>query len=53
MAVLGYLPKLKSDLGLLFVHNFGMVFSYKYSLFNALLIEKVSLSYFFPSQYTK
>ena len=51
MALLGYLPKLKRSLGLDFEANFCMTFPLKWSLFNTLSIENISISYpFFPSQ---
>ena len=48
--VLGDLPKLKRSLGLTLVHIFCTIFHKKYSLFNNLRIDKVSVSYFFPFQ---
>ena len=50
MVVLGYLPTLKVGLGLVLVYIFCIIFSEKYSLFNILSIDKVSMSYLFPSQ---
>ena len=45
MAVLGYLAKLERGLGLSFQAHFLHDFSEKCSLFNALSIEKVSMSH--------
>ena len=45
MAVLGYLPKVKSGLGLAFGAYFLHGFLYKCSLFNTLSIDEVSMSY--------
>ena len=54
MAVLGYLPKLKRSLRLTFgVHFLHEKFPWKCSLFNTLLMEKVLIHAFFPSQYIK
>ena len=47
MAVLGYLPKLKGDLGLAFGAHFLHDFSIKIFLFNTLSTGKVSMSYLF------
>ena len=44
MAVLGYLPKLKKRLGLAFGAHFLQDFSIKFSLFNTLSTDKVSMS---------
>ena len=44
MAVLGYLPKLKRGLGLAFGAHFLHDFTIKYSVFNTLSIDKVSMS---------
>ena len=46
MAVLAYLPKLKRGLGLAFGAHFLHDFSIKYYL----SMDKVSMSYIFPSQ---
>ena len=55
MAVLGYLPKLKRDLGLAFGAHFLHNFPIKCSLFNTLSMDKVSISYLFsfPRYQTK
>ena len=54
MAVLGYLPKLESGLGLVFFGaHFQHHFSIKCSLLNTLSIDKVQCYIFFPSQDTK
>ena len=45
MAVLGYLPKLKRGLGLAFGAYFLHDFPWKCSLFNTLLMDKISMSY--------
>ena len=50
MAVLGYLPKLKRGLGLAFGAYFLYDFSLQMFLFYTMPMEKVSMSYFFPSQ---
>ena len=48
MAVLGYLPKLRRDLGLAFGAQFLHDFSMKmFELHNTLSIDKVSMSYLF------
>ena len=46
MAVLGYLAKLKRDLGLAFGAHFQHDFSIKSSLLNTLSMDKVSMSHF-------
>ena len=50
MAVLGYLPKLKRGLGLAFGAYFLYDSSLQMFLFYTMSMEKVSMSYFFPSQ---
>ena len=50
MAVLGYLPKLKTGLALAFGTHFLHDFSIKMFFFNTLSMDKVSISYRFPSQ---
>ena len=47
MTVLGYLPKLKRDLGLAFGAHFRHDFSKKCPLFNTLSVDKVSMPYVF------
>ena len=44
MAILGYLAKLKGGLGLAFGAHFLHDFLYKCSIFNALLMDKVTMS---------
>ena len=55
MAILGYLPKLKSGLGLAFGTHFLHDFSIKIFLFNTLSMDKVSMPYLFifPRYQTK
>ena len=53
MTVLGYLPKLKRSLEIALVHIFCMVFSYKCSLFNTLLIDKISTRSNHPEVFCK
>ena len=55
MTVLGYLAKLKRGLGLSFDENFLHDFPIKYSLFNSLSMDKVSMSHLtsFSSYQTK
>ena len=50
MAVFGYLPKLKTGLALAFGTHFLHDFSIKMFFFNTLSMDKVSISYCFPSQ---
>ena len=50
MAVLGYLPKLKTGLALAFDTHFLHDFCIKMFFFNTLSMDKVSISYRFPSQ---
>ena len=50
MAVLGYLLKLEMGLGLALVHMFCYMIC---SLFNTVLVDKVSMPYFFPFQNIK
>ena len=45
MTVLGYLAKLKRGLGLSFGEHFPHDFPIKYSLFNSLSMDKVSMSH--------
>ena len=48
MAVLGYLPKLKRGLGLVFgAHFSALFFLTNVPFFNTLSMEKVSISYLF------
>ena len=55
MAVLGYLPKLKGGLGLVFGTHFLHDFSLNFFLFNTLSMGKVSMPYLFsfPRYHTK
>ena len=50
IAVLGYLTKLKRDLGLAFGAHFLMIFMYKRSLFNSLSVKKIQCHTLFLSQ---
>ena len=51
MAVLGYLPKLKRDLGLAFGTHFRHDFSIKMFLINTLSVDKVLMRYLFSFEY--
>ena len=50
MAVVGYLQKLKRGLGLASGAHFLHDFSIELFLINTLYMDKVSMSYLFPSQ---
>ena len=52
MAVLGYLPNLKRDVGLVFGAHFQFYFSVK-TFLNTLSIDKVQRYIFFPPQNIK